>query len=231
MRTRFFWSVLALALCLPLAAQGAQTGSADAAGGYSWQVLEKVLPAWQPAAGTSGPVILAVRVGSNGEVLYCDARKSSGDRNLDMAACSTVAAAANFPPPPGGLPVEVFLALPGAGVAGQGSGAMSQGAPGGYAPPAEAAAPVPSGNYADTVMAQIRPHLRVPADFKGEAVVVVHLRVDEKGHIVSPEIVEASGTSASVNKAVLDAIAKAGVMPPPPSPSQRMILTFTVRGL
>ena len=229
-----------VALLLPGPASSAQTGSADTAGGYGWQVLEKVLPQWHPAAG--GPLTLTVRIGSNGEVLYCDTRSSSGDRGVDMNACSVVAGAAPFAAPPRGLPVEVYLSLPGA-VASSSSPSSSaptsqplanepgqslMTAPGGSG---DQAPQVVSSGYADTVMSRIRQHLKVPAGFTGEAVVVAHLRIDEKGHIVKEEIIESSGTTPAVNEAVLNAIRKAGTMPPPPTPTQRLVLTFTVRGL
>ena len=80
-------------------------------------------------------------------------------------------------------------------------------------------------------MGLISQHVRVPGDFKGEATVAVHLRVDGQGRVVAAEIMEASGATRSVEDAVLQAITKAGNMPPPPNGPQRLVLTFTLRGL
>lgn len=249
-----FWTVSVWTV--PAFAAG--PGAADTAGGYGWQVLEKVLPLWQPPAGGSGAVIVAVRVGSNGEILYCDTRASSGNPSVDMAACSTVAQAGSFAPPAGGVPLEVFLALPGTGggqaqfpaqspapspvpYAGNAGRTLQTAQPYPAGQSAVQPAPMqgsrageqvsPVGNYADIVMNQIRPHLRVPADFKGEATVVVHMRVDDRGRVVAAEVVEATDSTRSVDDAVLQAINRAGTMPPPPSASQRLVLTFTLRGL
>ncbi|WP_300832449.1 hypothetical protein [uncultured Bilophila sp.] len=39
---------------------------ADGAGGYAADVLEKLLPVWQPPAGASGVVTISLRIGSDG---------------------------------------------------------------------------------------------------------------------------------------------------------------------
>ena len=64
---------------------------ADGAGGYAADVLEKLLPVWQPPAGASGVVTISLRIGSDGRPLYCEAIRKSGNAALDESPCQSVA--------------------------------------------------------------------------------------------------------------------------------------------
>ena len=82
---------------------------ADGAGGYAADVLEKLLPVWQPPAGASGVVTISLRIGSDGRPLYCEAIRKSGNAALDESPCQSVVRAGSFGTPPYGAITEVFL--------------------------------------------------------------------------------------------------------------------------
>lgn len=231
---KFIPYILGLILCLPGISSRAQEAFVNTGQSYDRAVLQKVLSKWSYPDGAKALTIM-VRIGSNGEVLFCDAQKSSGNYVLDMQACSAVSAASPFAPPPGNFPLEVLLNFKSANVPvdENKAGVLSSGQANITPHTVQTDNSLQSGgeNYADAVMARIRPHLHVPKGFKGEAIIVVHLRVDENGNILNPDIVESTGSNASLNKATLEAITKAGTMPPPKIPGQRLILTFTLRGL
>ena len=195
---------------LPLLAGG------DAVGGYSGDVIVKLLPTWQPPAGASGIVTVDLRIGSDGRPLYCEATRKSGNAALDDSVCQAVVRAGAFPVPPYGAITEVFLTV----VAGQGLGAAQPGQ----------AAPVQR-SYAEEIIFRAKPFIQIPPGAHGEFSVEVTLRVNDNGGVGDLNISKSSGRT-DVDNAVLSGLTHQGVIPQRPAGSSEpatMRLLFTLK--
>lgn len=228
-------------------AAGELFAAADAGGGYSGLVLQQVVPHWQPPAGVNGLARILVRVSAQGRVLSCEPLPDSlpvsptssipaanpntetipgtsatvtaltpppppvqgQDRVLADLACRAVAAAGDFAVPPYGLLAEVSLILSAGNVRGE-----------------MAARPV---DYANLVLQRVQPHIEIPARLAGEFTVGVSLRVRGDGGIESVSVTRPSGRK-DVDAAIVQALTKPGVVPPPPGgQAQELLLTYTLR--
>lgn len=214
--------------------------AADTSGGYSGLVLQKILPHWQPPANVHGLARILVRVGSQGRILSCEPLREpfSGtppvpgteavpgttatvtpltapppavdpaNRALADLACRAVAAAGDFEVPPYGLIAEVSLILSAGNVRGQ-------------------VAALPA-DYAELVLKSVQPHIEIPPRLGGEFTVGVNVRVRGDGGIDSVAVTRPSGRK-DVDAAIVQAITKPGVVPPPPGGTQReLMLTYTL---
>ena len=204
-------------------------GSADQLGGYSGNVLEKVLRRFSPPANMRGIVRVLVRVGADGRPLSCDDASQASQRAagnsfavrplregqlspdaaaedaLVDAACRAVALSGSFGPAPYSMPAEIFLTL--------------------------AAGPLPpdSGSaYATQVMERVRPHIHLPIRLGGPFEATVRVKVSADGRFEALELVRSSG-KAEVDAALVQAFAVPGVLPPPGQPRE-LELSFTLRG-
>lgn len=224
MRTKLVRLLFALGLivCSALPAVAGESGlpliaGADAVGGYAGDVLVKLLPVWQPPAGTSGVVTIDLRIGSDGRPLYCEASRKSGNTALDESACQAVVRAGSFPPPPYGAITEVFLTF----VAGQDAFKVQ---------PAEQANAPKERGYAEEIMFRAKPYIQVPQGAHGEFSVELTLRVNETGGVEQIAVSRSSGR-ADVDNAVLTGVIRQGVIPPRPAGSDPMTmrLLFTLK--
>ncbi|HIW79706.1 MAG TPA: TonB C-terminal domain-containing protein [Candidatus Bilophila faecipullorum] len=190
---------------------------ADGAGGYAADVLEKLLPVWQPPAGASGVVTISLRIGSDGRPLYCEAIRKSGNAALDESPCQSVVRAGSFGTPPYGAITEVFLTF-----------ATDRSAFGGPAQP-QAAAPQQR-SYAEEIMFRAKPYIQIPQGANGEYTVELTLRINATGGIEQMEVSKSSGRP-DVDNAVLTGVIREGVIPPRPEGSQptTMRLLFTLK--
>lgn len=204
-------------------------GSADQLGGYSGNVLEKVLRRFTPPAQMRGIVRVLVRVGADGRPLSCDDASLASQRAagnsfavrplregqlspdaaaedaLVEAACRAVALSGSFGPAPYAMPAEIFLTL--------------------------AAGPLPpdSGSaYATQVMERVRPHIHLPIRLGGPFEATVRVKVAADGRFEALEIVRSSG-KAEVDAALVQAFAVPGVLPAPGQPRE-LELSFTLQG-
>lgn len=222
-------------------AAGELFAAADTSGGYSGLVLQKVLPHWQPPANVNGLARVLVHVSSQGRVLSCEPLRDPltgtapvpaaevipgttatvtplsapppavppADRALADLACRAVAAAGEFEIPPYGMIAEVSLILSAGNVRGQ-----------------VAAQPA---DYAELVLKSVQPHIEIPPRLGGEFTVGVTLRVRGNGGIDSVAVSRPSGNKA-VDAAIVQALTKPGVVPPPPGGVDReLVLTYTLR--
>ncbi len=95
---KFFMFLFVLALCSPTFALANEQ-----------DILAKAIPLWQ--ANDNASLVVAVRIGSNGEVLFCNTRESSGNIHDDLAACSAISKAQPFAKPVNGLPTEYVFEM------------------------------------------------------------------------------------------------------------------------
>lgn len=218
-------------------------GAADTNGGYSGLVLQKVLPHWQPPQGANGMAKILVRLTAQGRVMSCEPLPdpltaapaapattetipgtsatvraltpppppvAPQDRQLADAACRAVAAAGDFETPPYGMIAEVSLFLS----AGNARGAL-EGQP---------------ADYASLVLHRAQPYIDLPPRLTGEFQVGVSVRVRGDGGVESIRVSQPSGRN-DVDAAVVQALSKPGVIPPPPGGVARELqLTYTLRG-
>lgn len=214
---------MALGSALPgMAAETPATGlpliaGADGAGGYTADVLERLLPVWQAPAGASGVVTVSLRIGSDGRPLYCEAVRKSGNAALDESPCQAAARAGSFGTPPYGAITEVFLTF-----------ATDRSAFGG---PAETQAAPQQRSYAEEIMFRAKPHIQIPPGVRGEYAVELTLRINATGGVEQMEVTRSSGRP-EVDNAVLNGVIREGVIPPRPEGSQptTMRLLFTLKG-
>lgn len=190
---------------------------ADGAGGYSADVLEKLLPVWQAPAGASGVVTISLRIGSDGRPLYCEAVRKSGNAALDESPCQAVVRAGSFGTPPYGAITEVFLTF-----------ATDRNAFGGAPAPRQ---PAPQErSYAEEIMFRAKPYIQIPQGVRGEYTVELTLRINATGGIEQMEVTKSSG-KPEVDNAVLSGVIRPGVIPERPEGSQptTMRLIFTLK--
>lgn len=84
--------------------------SADQGGGYAGLILEKVSKQWQaPQYPSDHTVRIQVRIDGDGEVLSCTPVQSSNLALMDKSACAAVKEIKKYPPPPYGMPIDVYL--------------------------------------------------------------------------------------------------------------------------
>ncbi|MDO5484400.1 MAG: TonB C-terminal domain-containing protein, partial [Desulfovibrionaceae bacterium] len=89
---------LAGSLAVAGPANAASVAVADAGGGYSGKVLEKVIAVWAPPKSLKGEHSLAVRatIDESGKLQNCTTTRKSGLDALDVSACAAVRKAAPF---------------------------------------------------------------------------------------------------------------------------------------
>lgn len=201
----------ALLLMVP-APRAATLAAADAMGGYSGKVLQRVAPHWRAPAGPAGRMVqVRVRIASDGGVMGCEPAGDTPHLDLIDAACSAVSRAGRMPVPDYGMSGEVYLTF------------MTDAALGGT-PAAQDGDP-----YAAQVMAKVRLNWSPPI-VEGERLVRVRLRVGDDGRVLDFAI-DASSGQPEVDAAALRAVAATGTLPvPPPGAARDIVLTFTVRG-
>lgn len=193
---------------------------ADAAGGYAGQVLETLLPLWEPPEGASGVVLVALRLSSEGRLLFCETKRGSGNPKLDESPCLAALKPKTFGPPPYGAVTEVYLTLA------TDRAALLAGARNTAADPA----PAPAPTYAEQVMRAVRPHLAVPPNLGGKFAAEVNVRIvpkDGAGGVEQISVFKASGRG-DVDAAILAAICTPGILPLPPEGGANLRLSFTV---
>ncbi len=83
--------------------------SADTLGGYSAQVLEKVLTQYVQPIEARGSTLVLVRIASDGRPYSCEIVQHSQNRDVDEALCVTIARVGKFEEPRGLANVEVAL--------------------------------------------------------------------------------------------------------------------------
>ncbi len=102
--------LLFLLLALPGQAMAASVAAADQGGGYSGQVLEKVVKHWQPPGDVLERMIrVKVSIDSEGRLLRCEPLSSTASALGDKSICTAVREAGGFGTPPYAVPIEVFL--------------------------------------------------------------------------------------------------------------------------
>lgn len=195
----------------------APVGGADMNGGYAGQVLQQLLPHWQPPSGISGVVTVSLRIGNTGRPLYCEPVKRSGNVELDESPCEAALRVGTFGNPPYGAVTEVFLTL---------------------ATDKSALIPVASKNptaqapgYAEAIMNRVKPVVQVPKGLTGSHTVVLSLQVNTTGGVEQISVTRSSGR-ADVDNAVLAALCTPGIIPPfTGEPATRNLrLLFTIKG-
>ena len=222
---RCIWNLLAFmigaAVWAPMpgyAADAVPLEAVDMAGGYGAQVLEKLVPFWQPPAGISGVATVSLRIGNDGRPLFCEAVKHSGNAAFDESPCQAAIKAGSFGAPPYGAVTQVFVTL-----------ATDRSAYG--AAPAAQNAQGKTRSYAEEIMYRAKPFIQVPPGLKGSFQVELTLRVNPSGTLESFTVSKSSGR-ADVDNAVIGGVTRDGAIPVPPagSPTQNIILLFTVQG-
>lgn len=193
-------------------------GGADANGGYAGQVLQKLLPYWQPPAGVSGVVTVSLRIGNTGRPLYCEPVKRSGNAQLDESPCEAALRVGSFGNPPYGAVSEVFLTL-----------ATDKSALAPTIPKSQAAVQKPG--YAEEIMNRVKPVVQVPKGLTGSHTVELNLQVNSTGGVEQLSVARSSGR-ADVDNAVLAALCTPGIIPPfTGEPATRSLhLLFTIKG-
>lgn len=201
------FAVLSMFAALPQA-QSADLLAADTADGYAGKVLALIAPHWKASVDGQGRISRAVvRIGIDGRVLSCSTVESSGNEALDSSLCAAVAAVDTFPTPAYGAVAEVHLAL-------------SSG---------EAPKKLTPAEYAGVVQARITPFLHLPSKALGEFTALVRIMVDERGTITKSVLERGTGNK-EVDAVIMQAVQKAGVMPPPPSEAaQEILLNIVLR--
>lgn len=95
---------------LSTTAHAAAMVAADQGGGYAGTVLEKVSKTWQaPQYSSEHSVRVRIEIDGDGKILACVPVQSSNLALMDKSACAAAHDVAKFPPPPYGLPINVFL--------------------------------------------------------------------------------------------------------------------------
>lgn len=194
---------------------------ADTAGGYAGHVLETLLPFWEPPEGASGVVQVALRLSSEGRLLFCETKRESGNAGLDASPCLAALKPKTFGVPPYGMVTEVYLTLA------TDRAALLAGAENADSGPKTDA---PANAYAGQVMRAVRPHVEVPPRLGGRYTVEVDVHiVDTRGRGGVEQItVSTSSGRGEVDAAVLSALCAPGILPPPPTGKAELRLTFTV---
>lgn len=211
--------LLCVFLLMPSAVLASTVVAADQAGGYSDQVLEKVVRHWNPPVdNTERKVRVRVRVDGDGKLIRCDPVASSSLAAMDKAACAAVREAGNFGTPPYGLPLDVHLTF-----------LSSKPATSSQAPHTEVRPESPEAKYTATVTARIRPQVIVPSKLAdGTYTVRAEVRVDGDGRITQSRILRRS-SNADLDNAVMRALSRADKMPIPPNKGTQdvtLVLTF-----
>lgn len=99
-------------LCAPLGStsQAAAMLAADQGSGYAGLILEKVSKTWHaPQYPSDHTVRIQVRIDGDGDVLSCTPVQSSNLALMDKSACAAVRETKKYPPPPYGMPIDVYL--------------------------------------------------------------------------------------------------------------------------
>ncbi|MGE4311154.1 TonB C-terminal domain-containing protein [Desulfovibrio sp.] len=103
-------------LTLSLTATGAfaaAMATADASGGYTGKMLDKIVDIWAPPPALKGDfqVLLKVGLDGQGHVLNCTPLRPSGMEALDSSACGAVRQIGSFGRTPYEKPLEVHLSF------------------------------------------------------------------------------------------------------------------------
>ncbi len=96
-------------LCLPALQAYALKASSDSLGGYSAQVLQKVLDNYVQPVEAKGSTLVLVRIGADGRPYSCEVIKKSSSTQVDDALCVTVARVGQFEELQGLGNIEVAL--------------------------------------------------------------------------------------------------------------------------
>ncbi len=95
-------------------AHAAMVATSDQSRGYSNSVLDAVVKRWHPPMdGKERTIRIIVMIDGNGLVEQCSSanKAKSGAEAADQAACAAVRSIGQFPKPPYGLPMDVFLSF------------------------------------------------------------------------------------------------------------------------
>lgn len=193
---------------------------ADIAGGYAGQVLQKFLPHWEPPKGSSGVLLVLLRLSNEGQLLFCETKKGTGNAALDESPCLAALKAKSFGAPPSGGVSEVWLSLATdreALLAGNKTQQKQQ--------PKQL-------SYAEQVMKAVRPYIAVPPQLGGKKhTVELSVRIvdqEGKGGVEQMTVSKSSGRG-DVDAAVLAALCEPGILPAPPEQYMNLRLVFTLQ--
>ncbi len=93
-------------------AHSAVVAAADQSGGYSMHVLDAVVKKWRPPLdGKERTIRTLVMIDGNGNVDQCMPLTDDSKGSAEKAACNAVYSIGKLPPPPYGLPMDVFLSF------------------------------------------------------------------------------------------------------------------------
>ena len=80
--------------------------------------------------------------------------------------------------------------------------------------------------YAGLVMMSVRPNWSIPTYSRDNLVVLVHVRIDKDGNVLSCVVERSSGRS-DFDASAVNAVIRTKILPPPPTPAQQdMIIVF-----
>lgn len=239
------FAALFLSLAAPQTPRAAAAASVGQDDGYSGRILDKIVAKWKAPKQKMGShrLKLILSVDGDGRLLDCRVQKSSGLDGFDAAVCDAAKAASPYGTPPYGMPATLYFSFWSGGVSqdepekrrapwdilddrsGPAAKAPAEAAPAAASPAAAKAAK----SYEAKITRELRNSMYVPKEAKpGVYHVSVSIECDRQGKILSSKILKGSN-DARVDKYVMQGIARAGrVSPPPEALGNKFDLTFTM---